>query len=260
MPVTNLLGTPSTPAVVTGAASGIGRACALALAEAGRPVALWDLNAEGLDASGKECTEQGVSAHCVTVDVTDRGALVAAAASTVEALGHPGALVHAAGIVRVADDDELGSSTWDEVLAVNLRAEADVVRLLLPSLRAASPGSAVVGIASIEAVLGRGLIPSYVVSKHGLVGLTRSLADRLGPEGIRVNAVCPGYVDTPMTAPFFSQAEMRAAVENAIALRRLAQPQDVATVVRFLLSEEARYVTGAAVMVDGGFTATGGQQ
>jgi len=254
-------GSPSTPVVVTGGASGIGRACALAVAEAGRPIAVWDVDETGASKTAAECGERyDVATFAAAVDVRDRGAIEATAATTVAALGPIGGLVHAAGIVRVALEDVVDSDTWDDVLTVNLRAHADIVRALLPSLRAAGPGSAVVGIASIEGIIGHGAIPSYTASKHGLIGLTRSLAHRLGPEGIRANAVLPGFVDTPMLAPTIADPTTRQALEDSVPLRRLARPEDIGRVVRFLLSDDAAYVHGAAIVVDGGMTAVGGQR
>jgi len=253
------LGEPGTGVVVTGGASGIGRACCLALAAVGRPVAAWDLDAVGADATASSCADVGVAAIGAGVDVTDASAVGAALATTMDALGSVGGLVHAAGTVRPAIDDVVDLDTWDLVLSVNLRAEAVLVSALLPVLRAAGPGSAIVGIASIEGLIGHGFIPSYVASKHGLIGLTRSLAHRLGPEGIRANAVCPGYIDTPMLAPSIATPEARASFERKIPSGRLGEPDDVARVVRFLLSDEAAYMNGAVVVVDGGVTAVGGQ-
>jgi NAD(P)-dependent dehydrogenase (short-subunit alcohol dehydrogenase family) len=251
----NLLGSPATPVLVTGGASGIGRACALALAEVDRPLALWDIDGDGAARTAIECNERsGVDASSAVVDVRDRGAIDAAAAELPEV----GGLVHAAGIVRVADDDVIDTDTWDEVLTVNLRAHADIVRALLPSLRRA-PGAAIVAIASIEALIGHGHIPSYTASKHGLLGLTRALAHRLSPEGIRANAVCPGYVDTPMLGAAAADPAVRERMAANVPMGRLARPEEIATVVRFLLSDQAAYVQGAAIVVDGGMTAAGGQ-
>lgn len=255
-----LLGSPATGVVVTGGASGIGRACALALAGAGRPVAVWDVEDVGAASTAGECAALGVASHAEHVDVRERDQIVAAVAPSLAALGSVGALVHAAGMVRPALDDVIDVDTWDFVLDVNLRAHGLIVSALLPALREANPGSAVVGIASIEGLIGHGGIPSYVASKHGLIGLTRSLAHRLGPEGIRANAVCPGYIETPMLSPAIEAPGARERLERTVPLGRLAQPEEVARVVRFLLSDEASYVTGAAIVVDGGVTAVGGQQ
>jgi NAD(P)-dependent dehydrogenase (short-subunit alcohol dehydrogenase family) len=144
-------------------------------------------------------------------------------------------------------------------MAVNLRAEVDLVKALLPALRAAGPGSAVVGIASIEALVGHGSITAYTSSKHGLLGLTRSLSHKLGPEGLRVNCVCPGYVETPMLARALTMPGARDRMEGQVSLKRLATPEDIAMAVRFLLSTQAAYVNGVALTVDGGWTASGGQ-
>jgi NAD(P)-dependent dehydrogenase (short-subunit alcohol dehydrogenase family) len=137
---------------------------------------------------------------------------------------------------------------------VNLRAEALLVIALLGDLRA-NAGSAVVGIASIEAIIGHGAIPAYCASKAGLLGLTRSLADSLSPDGVRVNAVCPGYIDTPMLRPSLDLPGTREKYEAGAPLRRLGQPEDIARAVRFLMSDEASFVTGTHLVVDGGTTA-----
>jgi NAD(P)-dependent dehydrogenase (short-subunit alcohol dehydrogenase family) len=254
------LGAPATGVVVTGGASGIGRACCLALAAVGRPVAAWDLDGDAATATAKECAALGVASIGAGIDVTDVDAIAATLVTTLDALGTIGGLVHAAGTVRPALEDVVDLDTWDLVLGVNLKAEAQLVSALLPALRIAGAGSAIVGISSIEGLIGHGFIPSYVASKHGLIGLTRSLAHRLGPEGIRANAVCPGYIDTPMLAPTIQTAEQRASFEHKIPSGRLGVPEDIARVVRFLLSGEAAYINGAAIVVDGGVTAVGGQE
>jgi NAD(P)-dependent dehydrogenase (short-subunit alcohol dehydrogenase family) len=136
-----------------------------------------------------------------------------------------------------------------------------LVRELLPALRDANPGSAIVGISSIEGLIGHGNIPAYTASKHALIGLTRSLAARLGGEGIRINAVCPGYIATPMFLPIVEgNPEARAGFERKVPLGRLGDPEEIGRLVRFLLSDDASYVHGAAMVVDGGVTAVGGQE
>lgn len=249
-PAAERLGLPGTGVVVTGGGSGIGRACCLALAEVGRPVAAWDVNGPGAKETAELC-----GGFAAEVDVRDQAAVEAAAAETLDALGSIGGLVHAAGVAGPMPVDFIDEESWDAVLDVNLRAEAFLVRALLPSLTASGPGAAVVGISSVEGLVGNGMIPAYCSSKAGLLGLTRSLAHRLGVDGIRVNAICPGAIDTPMLAPLLAMPDMKARMEERIPLSRVADPSEIAKVARFLLSDEASYMTGAAVVVDGGMTA-----
>jgi NAD(P)-dependent dehydrogenase (short-subunit alcohol dehydrogenase family) len=257
--VSELLGTPSTGVVVTGGASGIGAATCRALAEVGRPVAIWDLDAQGATRTAEECKQRfGVATHVVGIDVRDAAAITAAVQPTLAALGPVGGIVHAAGMVRPALQGAIDVETWDDVLAVNLRAYGLVVDAFLETLLA-TPGASVVGIASIEGLVGHGAIPSYTASKHGVIGLSRSLAGRFGSRGLRVNAVCPGYIDTPMLAPTIATEAARAAMVAHVPLGRIADPSEVARVIRFLLSDEAGFVHGAAIVVDGGHTAVGGQ-
>jgi NAD(P)-dependent dehydrogenase (short-subunit alcohol dehydrogenase family) len=255
------LGHPASGVIVTGGASGIGAAVCSALAAVGRPLAVWDLDGEAAAEIASNCaTGHGVAAHSAGIDVTDEREVAAAVDPAADALGSIGGVVHAAGIVRPALTDVIDVETWDDVIRVHLRAYAFVVNALLPELQNAGPGSAVVGISSIEGLIGHGAIPSYTAAKSGMIGLTRALAHRLGRAGIRVNCVCPGYVETPMLAPTIADTGVRAAFEASVPLGRVAAPSEIARVVRFLLSDEASYVHGAAVVIDGGVTASGGQQ
>jgi NAD(P)-dependent dehydrogenase (short-subunit alcohol dehydrogenase family) len=249
---------PGTAVVVTGGGSGIGLATALALAEVGRAVAIWDRDGAAARRGARRCTDEfGVRASGLKVDVTQTSTLKAAVKKSRSELGTIGGLVHAAGIGGAVPVTMIDDASWDEVLDVNLRAGATLTRELHASLLEANPGSAIVFVSSIEAFVGNAFLPAYGASKAGLLGLTRSACALLGPDGIRVNAVCPGAVDTPLLAPLLA---MPGARENLIAhtpLGRLAQPEDIASVVRFLLSDEAAYITGASLTVDGGMTAVG---
>lgn len=243
--------------VVTGGGSGIGRACALACAEAGRPVAAWDLDGAGAEATAKEASERfNVAATAEQLDVTDSSTFAAAIRNARDALGPIGGLVHAAGVGGAVPVPFIDEAAWDAVVDVNLRAEALLVKELLPALREVGAGAAVVGIASVEALSGNGMIPAYCSSKAGLLGLTRSMAHAFAAEGIRVNAVCPGAVDTPMLAPLLGMPQARARLEERIPMHRIADPMEIGKVVRFLLSEDASYITGTYVVVDGGMTAS----
>ncbi|WP_083999171.1 SDR family NAD(P)-dependent oxidoreductase [Actinomadura kijaniata] len=243
---------PATGVIITGGASGIGLASARALAEAGRPVALWDLT----DPSGaaKEIAAAfGVATCAVAIDVTDTAALPGAVERTRAALGSVGGLVHAAGRPGPHPVGDLTERRWDAVLDVNLRAQALIAQEILPDLRA-NPGSAIVGISSIEAFVGQAFIPAYCASKAGLLGLTRSLAHLLAADGVRVNAVCPGYIDTPMLRGATPE-EMLARFSAKSPMGRLGDPAEVGRAVRFLMSDDASFITGTHLTVDGGTTA-----
>jgi NAD(P)-dependent dehydrogenase (short-subunit alcohol dehydrogenase family) len=231
--------------VVTGGASGIGKACAEVLVEEGRQVVLWDLSPTVVDVAA------GLGMTGIALDVTDETAVAAAVEQSVGALdGVIDGLVHAAGTVSVDPIGSLTAELWDKVMNVNLLAHALIVQALLPSLRESAIAS-VVGISSIEGLVGQGAIPSYCASKAGLLGLTRAMADQFGPEGIRFNAICPGFIETPLIQVALDVG-LREQFEKAAPLGRMGQPIDVANAVAFLLSPKSSFITGTQLVVDGG--------
>jgi NAD(P)-dependent dehydrogenase (short-subunit alcohol dehydrogenase family) len=246
---------PASGVIITGGGSGIGRATALALGEAGRPVACWDLNGDAAAAVAKEVANTyGVAAAAVGIDVRDTARFGEAVAESRETMGSVGGLVHCAGITGVGPVDDLDEAVWDATLAIHLKAAAMLIRTLVPDFEA-QPGSAVVLISSIEGIIAHEGITSYCAAKAGMLGLTRSTAARLGPRGIRANAICPGFVLTPMFAPALDRGpEIQPMYENRIPLRRLGRPEDIGRTARFLLSDDAAYITAAEIVVDGGVT------
>jgi len=245
------LGTPSTGVVITGGASGIGAATAAALVEVGRPVALWDVQGDRAEALAEELrTASGVVAVGLDVDLRDPAAILAAAARTRALLPSVGGIVHCAGTVDTGSLEGITEQTWDDGVNVHLRPIPFLVQAFLDDLLAA-PGAAVVATASINATLGNAANPIYTASKGGVLSLVRSLADRLGRDGIRINSISPGLIRTPMTQPAVD-ALGESKFTSRILLGRLGEPEEIARAVRFLLSDEASYITGAELVVDGG--------
>ncbi|MES2257462.1 MAG: SDR family oxidoreductase [Pseudomonadota bacterium] len=245
------ISSPSSAVVVTGGASGLGLACAHSLAEVGRAVALWDINSGAAAERAAEIEQQyKVKAIGVGIDLSDAGALPAALDATREALPAIGGLVHAAGMVDMGSLDGITPDNWDRLMNVNLRALALLVQALLPDLRA-NPGSSIVGIASINATLGNAINPVYSASKGGMLSLIRALADSLGRDNIRINAISPGQILTPMLQPAVDHLPP-GTFERRILLSRLGRPEEIGRVARFLMSDEASYITAAELVVDGG--------
>ena len=249
------LGSPGTGVLITGGASGIGRETALALAEVGRPVAIWDVDGAGAEETATMCHERfGVVSDWTVIDVADSPAVAVEVPRTAAALGSLGGFVHAAGVSGPMSVDFIDDATWDRTLDVNLRAAAMICKALLGPFGEAGPGSSVVLISSIEGLFGSIMLTAYCASKAGVLGVMRSIAHRYAMEGFRINAVCPGAVDTPMLSPAFDIPGYRQQIEERTPLGRIATPDEIARPVRFLLSDEASFVTGTHLTVDGGMT------
>lgn len=244
--------TPNTPVIVTGGASGIGLACAEALAQVGRPIALWDIASSVEEAARTLHESYGVPCVGLVVDVASLEALEQGVTRSREALGAIGGLVHAAGVAGVSTLDELQAAYWETVININLRAEIFLAKALRADMKSL-PGSAIVGIASINATLGNAMNPSYSASKGGMLAANRALADDLARDGIRINSVSPGQILTPMIQQAIEASPgLKEAFEQRILLNRLGAPQEIGKAVRFLLSDEASYITAAELVVDGG--------
>lgn len=245
------LALPSTGVIVTGGAAGIGLASAQALAAVGRPVALWDIDGAQATAMADTISAQyGVAAIGIAVDMRQMDAFADAIEQTRAALPNIGGLVHAAGIVDTGSLDGMTPQSWDDGIAVHLKALAFMVQALIGDFKA-QPGSAVVAITSINATLGNHINPIYTAAKGGMLSLVRSLADRLAQDGVRINSVSPGFIVTAMTKPAIAALPANS-IEKRILMERIGQPDEIGRVVRFLLSEEASYITAAELVVDGG--------
>jgi NAD(P)-dependent dehydrogenase (short-subunit alcohol dehydrogenase family) len=243
--------------VVTGGGSGIGRATARRVARDGAGVAVLDANHDGAAGTVAAIEADGGRALAFATDVSDDDAVGAAVRDTAQRLGRVTGVVTSAGIFHGPDLQPLHQvdvDTFQRVIAVNLQGTFSALRHTLPLL--AAGGGAVVTIASTAAIRGHGFGAAYTASKGGVDAMTRLVAVQYGPHGVRANCVCPGGVDTPMSGGAFAGDDANARAKRAIPIGRYAQPEDLADVVAFLLSDDARYVTGQTIPVEGGATIT----
>lgn len=240
-------------AVVTGAASGMGRATAHLFADEGASVAVLDRTETGVRAVVDEIAGVGGTAAGFVVDVTDADAVRAVIDSVAAELGPPDVLVNNAGVSLPApiEGDDFDAQ-WATTLAVNLTAHTTLIRACLPHLTRNGDGR-IVNIASTEGIGGSAYISPYTASKHGVIGLSRSLAVELGPTGVTVNVVCPGPIHTGMTDGIPPEAKEKFARRN-VPMRRYGHPEEVAHATLSLALPAMSYCTGAVVVVDGGFT------
>lgn len=238
--------------MVTGAATGIGRATALALVEAGARVALWDRDAAGLAATAAGTDGR---AFAVEVDVSDRAAVQRAFVRTLDGLGGLDGAFNNAGIgAPTTCLEEIDDAAWDAVLGVNLKGVWLCMREQVRHFKAVG-GGVIVNNASVAGLVALPMQAAYAAAKHGVVGLTKVAAVEGAGAGVRVNAVCPGAVRTSILAHLEEAGIDEARLAAMSPQNRIADPREIARTVLFLLSDDSSFLTGAAIPVDGGWSA-----
>jgi NAD(P)-dependent dehydrogenase (short-subunit alcohol dehydrogenase family) len=237
--------------LITGAASGIGRACALRLAEEGAKLALCDLQADALESVAKEARERGAEVDTRRVDVADEAQVRAGVAAAADRFGRLDVACNVAGILRFDHTHELSLADWSRVVGINLTGTFLVCRAALPHLLATRGN--VVNIASTAGMTGHPWAAAYGASKGGVIAFTRALAVEYAQQGVRANAVCPGSISTPITQAFqVPTGANPKLVRRMMPLTGFAEPEKVANLVALLASDEGSHITGEEIRIDGG--------
>ena len=240
-------------ALVTGAGSGIGRATALRFGAEGAQVVCADAAAEAAAETARAITALGGEAIAVAADVTDEAACARIVEETLARFGRLTTLVNSAGVRPERRDPTPALSEWERVVGINLTGTYLASRAALPAL-VASGAASITNLASIFGLVGGATSSSYAASKGAIVNLTRQMALEWAPR-VRVNCVCPGVIETPMTAELRADPPWADAVLRRYPLGRFGQAEEIAAAILYLASDEAAFVTGVALPVDGGYTA-----
>ncbi len=240
-------------AIVTGAGTGIGRAISFLFAREGAKVAVTDIDVGAAEATVAEIVETGGSALAIEADVTEAAGVENMMRATVTTYGHLDVLINNAGVGTDGDVVELPEKEWQRILDVNLKGVFLCCKYAIPAMKKSGGGS-VVNIASTAAFVGGSVSCVYPASKAGVVALSKSTALRYAHNNIRVNCVCPGHVDTALTYTL-KDPKVKAALIRKYPLGRLGAPEEIANAVLFLASDEASFITGTELIVDGGYTA-----
>ena len=238
-------------ALVTGASSGIGLGCAVALAEAGAHVTLVARREAPLTAAVTAMQEAGLSVDAQIADIADTKRM----AATIDDLGPLDVFVNSAGVARHSPAIETATDDFDAVMNVNLRGSYFASQAVAASMIKGGRRGSIINISSQMAVVGGIDRAVYSASKHAVEGFTKSMAIEWGPHGIRVNTICPTFVRTPLTEQTFSRPERVKWIEEKIKLGRVGEVEDIMGAVQFLASDASTLITGSALMIDGGWTA-----
>jgi NAD(P)-dependent dehydrogenase (short-subunit alcohol dehydrogenase family) len=240
--------------VVTGGGSGIGQAVCYAAAEEGARVAVGDLDAEHGEATAAEIRRRRGEAHAFAVDVADPQSVAQFIEGAESVLGRLDVLVNSAGIREIENVLDLAFAEWQRVILVNLSGTFLVSQSFARRLVQQGRKGQIVNLASTLGLMAAPKRAAYTASKHGVVGLTRQMALELGDRGVRVNAVAPGVVRTPLTERYFQDPDYAQTIRDLHAVGRWAEPQEIAKAILFLAAEENGFITGAVLTVDGGWT------
>jgi NAD(P)-dependent dehydrogenase (short-subunit alcohol dehydrogenase family) len=241
--------------VVTGAGSGIGRAISLAFAAEGARVVVVDRNEAGGATTRDLVTAAGGEAHLVVADVSRAADAERIVDETVRVFGRLDALVNNAAVMISKAVPDLSEEEWDQVLGVNLKGVFLCSKQAILRFRQQGSGGTIVNTASVNSFYAEGGIAAYCAAKGGVQQFTRAMAIDHSAEGIRVNCICPGWIDTPFNTAYFADPAARAFADKVQAIGRIGQPAEIAAVAVFLVSDDASFVTGASIVADGGFTA-----
>ncbi len=236
-------------AIITGGAQGIGKAIALTFAKAGANVVIADINAQRLAETEKEIASCAVEVMTVSVDITNFGQVEQMVNKTLDKFKKIDILINNAGITADGLLVRMTQEQWDKVLAVNLTGTFNCTRAVSKVMFRQKSGK-ILNIASIIGLIGNAGQANYAASKAGIIGLTKTCAKELAPRGINVNAIAPGFIQTEMTANLPEQIKSK--MLEAIPLKKFGQPQDVANLAAFLVSEHSGYITGQVICIDGG--------
>jgi 3-oxoacyl-[acyl-carrier protein] reductase len=237
--------------IVTGSAQGIGEAIALRCAAEGGQVVLWDLRQDAIDTALARILGQvrGANVSGMPVDVSKLAAVQAAAEAVIARFGQIDGLVNNAGIVADAQLKNMSEDQWDRVININLKGVFNCTRACVNQFLAQGSGS-IVSISSVVGVYGNFGQTNYAAAKAGVIGMTKTWAKELGRKGVRANAICPGFIETPILASI--PQDVIDGMITHVPLRRMGQPAEIGSVAAFLLSEDASYVNGVALEVSGG--------
>lgn len=238
-------------AVITGAGRGIGRAIAATLASHGAHVAIVDIDGESAAATAGEMSDGGAVARAYELDITDSDAVMSSFKIITEEMGGLDILVNNAGLTRDNLLLRMSPDDWDLVMKVNLKGAYNCIRAAVRPMMSQRNGR-IISIASVVGILGNAGQANYAASKAGLIALTKSVAKEFASRGITANAVAPGFIETPMTEKLSDK--VREDFMSMVLLKRFGTTADVANLVAFLASDEADYITGQTISVDGGMT------